>query len=157
MATLAELQQQLAQAEQRYQEAQQRVIAAENELTALKRAADSSNFQPLDNPENEAAFRAARAKRSDQLFVVQDLQLAEGEAFRAVRDLRQQVQQAEQQASTPTGPTAAAEVTADQTSNPNTPPPETVAADGTVETPRANTPPTSAVITPTSDNGAVNR
>jgi hypothetical protein len=156
MATVAELQQQLAQAEQRYQEAQRRVIAAENELTALKRAADSSNFQPLDNPENEAAFRAARARVGEvRESVLPDLQLAEGEAFRAVRDLRQQVQQAEQQASTPTGPTASSEVTADQTTNPTTPPTETVAADGTVTTPRANTPPTSAVVTPTANTGDV--
>ena len=58
---------------------------------------------------------------------------------------------------TATGPTAAAEVTADQTTNPTTPPPETVAADGTVTTPRATTTPTSAVVTPTAATGDLDR
>lgn len=107
MSSLAE---QLAQAEQRYTQAKAAVVAAEAKLAELKRAASSSNFQPLDTPANQEAFRAARARVTEfQNGELAELQLAEGAAFRAERDLKQQIQQEQQKTAADTATRAAAD------------------------------------------------
>jgi len=106
-----------------------------------------------------------RNNRNPDLFdpaINQRVELAEPESITAQRGFeqaRRAVNEAilaqEQEARTPTGPTASAEVTADQVNNPNTAPAQSVTADGEVVTPRATTAPSTAVAAATAADGDV--
>jgi hypothetical protein len=97
-----------------------------------------------------------RSLNDEQQRLLNDvLRPIQQELYNPITGIGAQIEQAEREARTPTGSTAAAEVGADQTTNPSTAPAESVTPDGEVVTPRATTTPTTAVATPTAESGAV--
>jgi hypothetical protein len=120
-------------------------------------------YREIGTPAGELSRIKERNNRNPDLFdpaINRRVEEADSEIITYQRGLGQATEAAnralltqQQEARTPTGPTASSEVTADQTANPTTPPAETVTADGTVTTPRATTTPTTAQVTPTAADG----
>ena len=137
MADLAQLQQQLAAAEAAYAEAQRRVTVAKEELRALRRAALSENFQPLSDPANEAAFKAARARANEfQAVNVQAAEQAEADAFGQISRLNTAIQQAQPRPEPPPPAPVNQQVAEGAGGGPATPPPTPTPGPTNAEAPR---------------------
>lgn len=151
-AQLAEFRSRLASLEQERQETLA-ALATNRDVTATNQDSLARAQALGDTGRVDLARRLIEINRGLTDELTQVLQQEE----RSIAELQNSIRILEQDVASqiPTGPTAAAEVGAEQTTNPTTPPPEIVTDNGTVITPVRNTQPTTAVITPTAETGDV--